>query len=91
MTNRRRLPDRRASENFALECDGLRISRDPFHASPIGRLAEIFLSHHKAEAPRTLPPVMPRLPAALRCNSAPTSRQFAKRSVATRGAIRPDR
>jgi hypothetical protein len=48
-TNRARqqLPNRRASETFALECAGLRyvatISR-----FPDGRLGEIFLSNHKA-------------------------------------------
>jgi hypothetical protein len=44
---RERLPDRRGSETFALECSGLAylatISR-----FPDGRLGEIFLSNHKA-------------------------------------------
>ncbi len=47
MTTRQRLPNRRASETFALECAGLSyvatISR-----FPDGRLGEIFLSNHKA-------------------------------------------
>lgn len=47
MTARQRLPNRRASETFALECAGLAyvatVSR-----FPDGRLGEIFLSNHKA-------------------------------------------
>jgi hypothetical protein len=47
MSARQRLPNRRASESFALECAGLKyvatISR-----FDDGRLGEIFLSNHKA-------------------------------------------
>jgi hypothetical protein len=47
MTQRARLPNRRASETFALECAGLNylatISR-----FPDGEIGEIFLSNHKA-------------------------------------------
>jgi hypothetical protein len=47
MTERQRLPNRRASESFAIECAGLKyvatISR-----FDDGRLGEIFLSNHKA-------------------------------------------
>jgi hypothetical protein len=49
MTARTRLPNRRASESFSLECNGLRyvatISR-----FPDGTLAEIFLSNHKSNS-----------------------------------------
>jgi hypothetical protein len=47
MTERRRLPNRRASEQFAFECNGLRyvatVSR-----FPDGELAEIFINNAKA-------------------------------------------
>jgi ribonucleoside-diphosphate reductase alpha chain len=47
MTNRQRLPDRRASETFSLECSGLQYTATISRFSD-GRLGEIFLSNHKA-------------------------------------------
>jgi hypothetical protein len=47
MTERQRLPDRRASETFALECAGLRYTATVSRFGD-GRLAEIFLTNHKA-------------------------------------------
>jgi hypothetical protein len=44
---RQRLPDRRASETFALECAGLRYTATVSRFTD-GRLAEIFLTNHKA-------------------------------------------
>jgi hypothetical protein len=47
MSERRRLPDRRACEHFSFQCAGL-----PYVASiarfPNGDLAEIFISNHKS-------------------------------------------
>lgn len=47
MSTRERLPDRRASENFNIECAGVR-----YHATisryDDGRLGEVFISGHKA-------------------------------------------
>ena len=47
MAERRRLPDRRASETFALECAGLAYTATISRFDD-GRLGEIFLSNHKA-------------------------------------------
>jgi ribonucleoside-diphosphate reductase alpha chain len=47
MTARRRLPNRRASETYALECDGLRYTATVARFED-GRLAEIFLSNNKS-------------------------------------------
>jgi hypothetical protein len=47
MTERERLPDRRASETFALECAGLKYTATISRFAD-GRLGEIFLSNHKA-------------------------------------------
>jgi hypothetical protein len=44
---RRRLPDRRASETFSLQCDGLAYTATISRFSD-GRLGEIFLSNGKA-------------------------------------------
>jgi hypothetical protein len=47
MTERRRLPNRRASEQISFECNALRyVATVSFF--PDGRLAEIFLSNSKA-------------------------------------------
>jgi hypothetical protein len=46
-TARQRLPNRRLSETFSLECAGLAYVATVSHF-PDGRLAEIFLSNHKA-------------------------------------------
>jgi hypothetical protein len=46
MTNRERLPNRRASETFALECAGLSYVTTISRFSD-GRVAEVFLSNHK--------------------------------------------
>jgi hypothetical protein len=47
MTPRARLPNRRACETFALECAGLRYVATVSRFDD-GRLAEIFLSNHRA-------------------------------------------
>jgi hypothetical protein len=47
MTLRERLPDRRASETFALECEGLNYIATVSRFDD-GRLGEIFLTNHKA-------------------------------------------
>lgn len=47
MTERRRIPNRRLSETFDLECGGLRYTATISRFSD-NRLAEIFLSNHKA-------------------------------------------
>jgi hypothetical protein len=44
---RRRLPDRRASETFTLECAGLQYTATISRFDD-GRLGEIFLTNHKA-------------------------------------------
>jgi hypothetical protein len=44
---RHRLPDRRASSTFSLQCAGLNYTATVSHFND-GRLAEIFLSNHKA-------------------------------------------
>jgi hypothetical protein len=44
---RQRLPQRRASETFGLECAGLRYTATISRFDD-GRIAEIFLSNHKA-------------------------------------------
>jgi hypothetical protein len=44
---RQRLPDRRASETFSLECAGLAYTATVSRFAD-GRLGEIFLSNHKA-------------------------------------------
>jgi hypothetical protein len=46
-TTRQRLPNRRASETFALECAGIRYVATVSRFAD-GRLGEIFLSNHKA-------------------------------------------
>jgi hypothetical protein len=45
--SRERLPNRRASETFNLECNGLRYTATIGRFAD-GRLAEIFLTNHKA-------------------------------------------
>jgi ribonucleoside-diphosphate reductase alpha chain len=47
MTARERLPNRRASETFNLECNGLRYTATISRFAD-GRCAEIFLTNHKA-------------------------------------------
>lgn len=47
MTERRRLPDRRGSETFTLECGGLNYIATISRFAD-GALGEIFLSNHKA-------------------------------------------
>jgi ribonucleoside-diphosphate reductase alpha chain len=49
MSERTRLPDRRPSVTFGLECDSLRYTATvSFHND--GRLGEIFLSYHRADS-----------------------------------------
>ena len=82
MTDRQRLPDRRGSETFSLQCAGLNYTATVSHFND-GRLAEIFLSNHKAEV-TPIPQRATRLSlAASPCNSAPTLRQSARRYVVT--------
>ena len=47
MTVRQRLPNRRASENFTFELNGLRFTATVSRL-PDGRIAELFLNNHKA-------------------------------------------
>jgi hypothetical protein len=47
MTVRQRLPNRRASENFSFELNGLRFTATVSRA-PDGRIAELFLNNHKS-------------------------------------------
>jgi hypothetical protein len=47
MSDRRRLPDRRGSETFEIECGGLIYVATVSHFAD-GRLGEIFLTNHKA-------------------------------------------
>jgi ribonucleoside-diphosphate reductase alpha chain len=47
MTERKRLPNRRASETFALECDGQHYTATISRFTN-GGVAEVFLSNHKA-------------------------------------------
>ena len=49
MTARERLPDRRASETFQLEAGGLQYTCTVSRYGD-GRLAEVFLSNHKANS-----------------------------------------
>jgi hypothetical protein len=44
---RERLPDRRFSENFTFELDGLRFTATVSHYDD-GRISELFLNNHKA-------------------------------------------
>ena len=46
MTNRERLPNRRASENFTFEIAGLRFTATVSRVD--GRVIELFLNNHKA-------------------------------------------
>jgi hypothetical protein len=46
MAERRRLPNRRASESFGLECNGLRYVATVSRYDD-GRIAEVFLGNHK--------------------------------------------
>jgi hypothetical protein len=46
MTARERLPNRRASESFSFELNGLRFTATVSHFSD-GRIGELFLSNHK--------------------------------------------
>jgi hypothetical protein len=46
MSERRRLPNRRASETFAIQCNGLDYTATVSHFDD-GRLGEIFLTNHK--------------------------------------------
>src|SRR6516225_10228076 len=46
MTVRQRLPNRRASENFTFELNGLRFTATVSRL-PDGRIAELFLNNHK--------------------------------------------
>jgi ribonucleoside-diphosphate reductase alpha chain len=48
-SNRQRLPDRRASETFTLECAGLRFTVTASHFGD-QRLAEVFIRNHKANS-----------------------------------------
>jgi hypothetical protein len=45
--SRQRLPNRRASENFTFELNGLRFTATVSRL-PDGRIAELFLNNHKA-------------------------------------------
>jgi len=45
--HRQRLPNRRASENFTFELNGLRFTAT-VSRTPDGRIAELFLNNHKA-------------------------------------------
>jgi hypothetical protein len=45
--SRRRLNNRRASENLTFECDGLRFTATASYFEN-GKLAEVFLNNHKA-------------------------------------------
>jgi hypothetical protein len=47
MTARERLPNRRRSENFTFEFDGLRFTAT-VSRFPDGRVGELFLNNHKA-------------------------------------------
>ncbi|HEX9070984.1 MAG TPA: hypothetical protein VF852_03430 [Pseudolabrys sp.] len=47
MSKRERLPNRRLSENFAFELDGLRFTAT-ISRYPDGRISELFLNNHKA-------------------------------------------
>jgi hypothetical protein len=47
MTVRERLPNRRASESFTFELDGLRFTAT-VSRFPDGRIGELFLNNHKA-------------------------------------------
>jgi hypothetical protein len=47
MTARRRLPDRRASESFSFELDGLRFTATISRFDD-GQVGELFLNNHKA-------------------------------------------
>jgi hypothetical protein len=47
MTERRRLPNRRASESFSFELTGLRFTAT-VSRFPDGRIGELFLNNHKA-------------------------------------------
>ena len=47
MTGRERLPNRRASESFSFELDGLRFSATISRFAD-GRIGELFLNNHKA-------------------------------------------
>jgi hypothetical protein len=47
VSSRRRLPDRRACETFAIECAGLRYTSTVSRFID-GRLGEIFITNHKA-------------------------------------------
>jgi hypothetical protein len=49
MSERARLPNRRASETFALECSGLRFTATISRFGN-GELGEVFLQNHKAES-----------------------------------------
>jgi hypothetical protein len=49
MSNRARLPNRRHSETFGLECNGLRYTATVSWFAD-GRLGEIFLSNHRADS-----------------------------------------
>jgi hypothetical protein len=48
MSERRRLPNRRASETFAFECGGLSYTATYSLFPDDGTLGEIFISNHKA-------------------------------------------
>jgi hypothetical protein len=47
MTTRQRLENRRHSENFSFELDGLKYTAT-FSRFPDGRISELFLNNHKA-------------------------------------------
>lgn len=47
MTERRRLPNRRPSENFTFELDGLRFTATVGRYAD-GRISELFLNNHKS-------------------------------------------
>ena len=68
-TQRRRLPNRRISESFDLESQGLRFTCTASRFAD-GTLAEIFLTNHRAgskpESTRRMPRWSPQSP----CNSA---------------------
>jgi hypothetical protein len=49
MTNRQRLPNRRASDTFSLECAGLAYTATVSRFDD-GRIGELFLSNHKTNS-----------------------------------------
>jgi hypothetical protein len=87
---RRRLPDRRASETFTLECAGLQYTATISRFDD-GRLGEIFLTNHKAGSAADTAARDPRPFARSPCNSVPMSRPSVRRFALTAAATRAAR